>query len=340
MKRLTIKYSIRLFEDYLKSSGYKDNTIRGKIYCLKSFTGFIGADRDLRDVGTKEIKEFMRYLNSKTNLSKSSKKMLFGTVRLLFKSLYLQEYILTNPTQDYFIKPDGIDGIREVFTKEEIALFLDTIDIETDKGLRDRSIFELIYSSGLRIGEVCNLKVGDIDFTDRMLFVRDGKFSKDRIVPVSEVAMSFLKLYLNERIDRKDEYLFGKISKSNIRILFRKQLKEIGIKRDNLTVHSIRHSTATHLLEAGADLRYVQELLGHNSIETTAIYTHTPLESLKKVYKMYHPRENEFYEELSEEYISRLKSFRDRIISQKNISRKKREIKRKYYQKKRKELKN
>lgn len=340
MKRLTIKYCLRLFEDYLKSSGYKDNTIRGKIYCLKSFTGFIGADRDLRDVGTKEIKEFMRYLNSNSNLSKSSKKMLFGTVRLLFKSLYLQEYILTNPTQDYFIKPDGIDGIREVFTKEEIALFLDTIDIETDKGLRDRSIFELIYSSGLRIGEVCNLKVGDVDFTDRMLFVRDGKFSKDRIVPVSEVAMSFLKLYLNERIDKKDEYLFGKISKSNIRILFRKQLKEIGIKRDNLTVHSIRHSTATHLLEAGADLRYVQELLGHNSIETTAIYTHTPLESLKKVYKSYHPRENEYYEELSEEYISKLKSFREKIVNQKEISRKKREIKRKYYQKKRKELKS
>ena len=94
----------------------------------------------------------MRYLNGKTNLSKSSKKMLFGTVRLLFKSLYLQEMILTNPTQDYFIKPDGADGIREVFIKEEIALFLDSIDIKVDKGLRDRAIFELIYSSGLRIG--------------------------------------------------------------------------------------------------------------------------------------------------------------------------------------------
>lgn len=338
MKCLTIKYCLRLFEDYLKSSGYKDNTIRGKIYCLKSFTGFIGADRDLRDVGTKEIKEFMKYINSRSNLSKSSKKMLFGTVRLLFKSLYLQEYILTNPTQDYFIKPDGVDGIREVFIKEEIAQFLDTIDIKTDKGLRDRSMFELIYSSGLRIGEVCNLKRSDIDFTDRMLLVRDGKFSKDRIVPVSEIAMSFLKLYLNERIDRKDEYLFSGISKSKIGKIFREQLKEVGIKRDNLTVHSIRHSTATHLLEAGADLRYVQELLGHNSIETTAIYTHTPLESLKKVYKIYHPRENEYYEELSEEYLSKLKSFRERIIKQKKISERKREIKRKYYLKKRVEM--
>ena len=85
---------------------------------------------------------------------------------------------------------------------------------------------------------------------------------------------------------------------------------------------------------------YVQELLGHNSIETTAIYTHTPLESLKKIYKMYHPRENEYYEELSEEYLLKLKTFRDKIISQKNISRKKRDIKRKYYLKKRKELKS
>jgi len=335
MKKLTIEYCKRIFQDYLKSNGYKENTIRGKIYCTKYFVEFLGGDKDLKEVGINEIKDFMRFLNNKTHLSKQSKKMIFGAIRLLFKCLYLLEMILTNPTQDYFIKPDGKDGIREIFTGEEMSNLLDSIEIGSEKGLSDRAMFELIYSSGLRIGEVCNIKIGDIDFTERILLIRQGKFSKDRVVPVSEVAMSFLNKHLDGRIEREDEYVFGRIRKERIRKIFRGYLKNIGIERENITVHSIRHSTATHLLEAGADLRYVQELLGHTSIETTAIYTHTPIESLKRIYKSYHPRENEYFDEISEEYFKRLRVFKEKIVNQKKNSVKRREIKRKYYLKKR-----
>lgn len=335
MEKLTIEYCKIVFQDYLKSNGYKENTIRGKIYNIKYFVEFLGVEKDLRDIGTDEIKGFMIFLSGKKELSKQSKKMIFGAIRLLFKCLYLLEMILTNPTQDYFIKPDGKDGIREILTLDEMSNLLDSIEIESEKGMRNRAMFELMYSSGLRIGEVCNIKIEDIDFTERILLIRQGKFSKDRIVPVSDVAMSFLNKYLDGRIEKKEESVFGKIKKERIRKIFSGYLRNIGIERENLTVHSIRHSIATHLLEAGADLRYVQELLGHTSIETTAVYTHTPIESLKRIYKIYHPRENEYFEDVSDEYLMKLREFKEKIVNQKKISVKKREIKRKYYLKKR-----
>jgi site-specific recombinase XerD len=187
-----------------------------------------------------------------------------------------------------------------------------------------------MYSSGLRINEVARLDAGDVDLSERTLLVREGKGSKDRFVPFSGVARDFLKLYLEEKGNARtaeDEAFFtgfhGRVKASWIREEFEKRINALGMKRENLTPHSIRHSCATHLLEAGADVRYVQELLGHEYIQTTVKYTHLMIESLKRVYKTFHPRENQYFEEIDREYLTQIGKLKEEIV-------RKREAKKRY----------
>ena len=219
---------------------------------------------------------------------------------------------------------------KETLSREEIGKFLDGIDTSFYLGLRDRAIFELIYSSGLRAGEVCNLSAGDVDFESRMIHIRRSKFGKDRVVPVSEVAISFLKKYAHRR---RQGPIFqgtrGRLSPSAVNRRLHKHLKEQGLYREGLSTHSIRHCRATHLLSGGADLRYVQELLGHDSIETTVVYTHELDENLRRIYRSYHPRENGHFREVDSEYWERLDAFKQLRIRQKKRSAQKQEAERK-----------
>jgi integrase/recombinase XerD len=336
MRRLTYRHVKPMFKDYLVSLGYKPGVIRSKLYVLKEFAVVIGEQTDLRDVTLDRIREYIKYLHDKVSdrtgrpLAKRSKVAMFGSVRLLFKCLYVHDLILANPLQDYYLRPAGKEKPREIFTQREIADLFERIDIGERNGLRNRAMYELLYSSGLRVSEVGKLDIGDVDFEGRMLLIRQSKFDKDRIVPVSKVAMRFLLRYLGKR-RVKEQPLFlgenGRLSGAAIGARFREYLRAFGMYRPGLSVHSIRHSTATHLLENGADLRYVQVLLGHESIETTAKYTHVMFESLKRIYRSFHPRENEYYEEVSDEYRQLLDEFREELIVQKAISaRKKRRI--------------
>ena len=211
-------------------------------------------------------------------------------------------------------------------------VFLDSITGGEHRFLLKRAIFELIYSSGLRVSEAVNLNMSDIDFAGRILTVREGKGGRDRTVPFSEVAALFLKRYIGK--GRKEfvsairglpeEPLFlseyGRLSSVTVRKYFKEILEKTNIKRKRLTVHSIRHSCATHLLEAGADVRYVQELLGHESIETTVKYTHLMMENLKRAYRSAHPRENEYYEEIDEEYLQNIENLKEEIVRRREIN--------------------
>jgi site-specific recombinase XerD len=332
--KLSESIAKQIFKTYLKSSGYKESTARTKLASIKPFFRFL-KEADLRDITEEMIKEYIRHLNTlkvkqeQKELTRNTKVMMLGAVKLLFKSLYVNDLILTNPTRDLSIVSKDNDKPKEIFTKEQIGKILDGIDIQ-----RDRTVFELMYSSGLRVSEAALLKVNDIDFENQMLLIRQAKFNKDRIVPVSNVALAFLKMHLQDRIENKNEFVFSGIKKSTISNRFRAILKNQNVYRKGLSVHSLRHSIATHMLENGAPLRYVQELLGHSSIETTAGYTHMMYESLKRIYKTYHPRENEYYEEVTAEYRERIRAFKEELIKQKAISRKKVEIKRRYYLKK------
>jgi site-specific recombinase XerD len=163
---------------------------------------------------------------------------------------------------------------------------------------------------------VGKLDRGDIELSSRMLIVRDAKWSKDRMVPINEVAAAFLSMYLGSEV-RPEQPAFvgqrGRISRYCVKCRFHHHLSNAGLEGKGLTPHSIRHATATHMLAHGADLRYVQELLGHESIETTVIYTNELFENLKRIYKTYHPRENALYREVDEEYRERLERLAARL---------------------------
>lgn len=174
-----------------------------------------------------------------------------------------------------------------------------------------------MYSSGLRVSEVADLKIKEIDFSSRMLMVRNGKWGKDRVIPISIVASKFLQKYLVGRRNKKESFVFlgtrGRLKGTSITERFITLIRRYEMDRPGLVTHSIRHSVATHLLESGAGIRYVQALLGHESIETTVRYTHMLYDNMKKIYKSYHPRENEYYKEVDSNYLLELEEFRDRL---------------------------
>jgi integrase/recombinase XerD len=262
-----------------------------KLFYLAHFLRFASDEgiHDLREVGESHIERFIQKEREavcpRTGRAYRGGTLLavFGVVKLLFSALYQAERILTNPAREVRLKSEQKSRVRPVFTEEEIARFLDGIDIHEPLGLRDRAMFELIYSSGLRAGEAGKLYRGDIDLSSRMLIVRDAKWSKDRMVPINEVVAAFLSMYLGVE-GRPERPAFvgqkGRIGTQCVKSRFHYHLANTGLEGKGLTPHSIRHATATYMLAHGADLRFVQELLGHESIETTAINTNELFENL------------------------------------------------------------
>ena len=220
-----------------------------------------------------------------------------SSVRAFFLFLYEEGYIDNDPASN-LSSPKIIRKLPDVLTQREVIKLLESCDISTKKGIRDRAMFETVYGAGLRVSELINLKISDIDFDESLLRIF-GKGSKERIVPIGQYAIKYIKLYLNN-VRRHLKYsLYSDIiflnmnGKALSRMGFWKILKHYtqmsGIKK-HVSPHTLRHSFATHLLEGGADLRSVQEMLGHSSIVTTEIYTHVDREYLKETLKLYLPR--------------------------------------------------
>jgi integrase/recombinase XerD len=278
---------------------------------------------DLRTVGKKELVAYHGHL-SKVKSKRTGETLAantinnrFHSVRVLFSVLYRAGALAENPAHGLALDlPLPAGWKRRPLTRSEINHFLESIDTDTAQGLKDRTLFELIYSSGLRVAEAASLKVGDIDFERRVMVVR-GKFDRDRVVPFSEVALAFLHHYLGEKSSRPDEWVFvgyagatkGRhIAPGTISERFRLLLRRFDMDKKEISTHSIRHSTATHLLENGASVRHVQELLGHKCIESTVRYTHVMIDSLARIYRRHHPREHELYEAVDDAYHQRLDS--------------------------------
>ena len=205
---------------------------------------------------------------------------------------------------------------RRPFTETEMTEFLEKIDPSTPRGLRDRTLFELIYSSGLRVGEAARLTMGDCDLLRREIIVH-GKGSRDRLVPISEVARDYLSQYTAGRITHLEETVFlgtngkgyGKpMRPQEVSRRFRTLLCRFGMDGPGRCTHAVRHSTATHLLDHGAGIRHIQELLGHKNIENTARYTQVQTVGLQKIYRKYHPREHELFETVDDAYLARLEN--------------------------------
>jgi integrase/recombinase XerD len=325
MKILTDKMIREVYHEYLVSNGYKEKSIQRKMLDVEILLKYLSDQEsiaDFRDVTADHIRGLIKHLHKSVNkktgryYSDNYKAHVLSTANQVFSSLYIEELILLNPVKNLDIQIKRVKKRKEILSEEEMNTFLDSIDIGAPYGLRDRAIFELIYATGMRGGEVSDLNVEDIDFKNRHLFIREGKMSKDRVVPVSEVAIRFLKLYLSERKEQTGRVFFtkyGRIDKTAINNRFRWYAERCGLYRKGLSNHSIRHSTAVHLLANGADLRYVQELLGHESIETTVLYTHQLFDNLKRIYRSFHPRENEYYKEIDDVYLKQLDLFEERL---------------------------
>lgn len=211
-----------------------------------------------------------------------------------------QEKITENDPMQYVETPKKADVLPKVLSLSEVERLLETPDVETFIGLRDRAILEVMYASGLRISELVHLRMDELHLT--MGFIQTiGKGDKERIIPIGDEAKNWLNEYLEDsrpvfanKTSEDSPFVFlnarGRgLTRQGVWKNLKKIVQKAGIKQ-NVTPHMLRHSFATHLLENGADLRIVQELLGHSDISTTQIYTHITKARMKNVYEQYHPR--------------------------------------------------
>ncbi len=258
---------------------------------------FAGKTETIEKISPSEIEHYLVLSAKERSLTERTVARNLSALRSFFVYLQKQKIREDNPLEQLSAARTPSDA-PSFFTVGEVELLLNSIETETLLGKRDSTIFELIYSCGLRISEACDLKVGD--YTKDTLRVL-GKRNKMRLVPVGEVAATSLTLYLNEVRPRlikaraTEQALFvgrrgKKLTRQAIFKRFQQYAQPLGLEGK---VHTLRHSFATHLLAGGADLRSVQELLGHSDIQTTQIYTHIETSSLKQGYDAYHTLKEE-----------------------------------------------
>lgn len=314
------KKEIKLFLNELEVNRYSKLYILNSKYVIKEYYDFLNSKNinDIKNTGKKEIMDFYLYLCKREN-KKNNGKLCVDTIsgyiskiRIFYNSLYKNEIIEENPFNNFSIKiSKDKQWSRLPLSTQQINNLLNNIKYDSEEGLRNKAIFELMYSSGLRLCEIANLRNSDINFENREIIVR-GKFGTERMVPISEVAKYYIEIYLlkiNTHID--GPMFYGNesnkcISTVDIRNAFKKYLSDNNILNSGISAYSIRHSTATHLLEQGASIRHVQELLGHKSIKTTQRYTHIQNEGVGKIYRKYHPREHDLFDAIDEEYINKI----------------------------------
>jgi len=285
---------IEKFKTYLTlEKNSSPHTVLNYISDLEEFLARI-ADKKIEAVDYLTVRKYMAELTTK-KLAKRSIARKLSSLRTFFRFLQRDGYVKSNPVLS--VSTPKLDRKLPVFLDEEKTAKLvtapETKDIE---GLRDRAILETLYSCGLRVSELVGMNVGSVDFISGLVKVL-GKGRVERLTPVGDKAISAIREYLEKRDSSglsHQEALFlnrsgHRLTDRSVRRVIDKYIKATAIK-EKISPHSLRHSFATHLLNHGADLRVVQELLGHKNLSTTQIYTHVSAERLKKVYDGAHPR--------------------------------------------------
>ena len=276
-----------------------DNTVSSYKNDISSFLQFIESRRinDPSAIKQNHIADFFKSLK-KTGLSSSSAARYYSSLKGFFTYLFLSKYITENPIEKVST-PKLAKNLPSVLTVEEVDSVLSKPDTRDKLGLRDKAVLELFYACGTRVSELINIKISDLFFDEDVIRVF-GKGSKERIVPIGSSAVKWINKYLKEsrillmKKTKSENYLFlnnrgTKLSRMGVWKIVDRYVKEAGIEKE-VHPHTFRHSFATHLLEGGADLRAVQEMLGHSDISTTQIYTHIDREYLKEVHRTFHPR--------------------------------------------------
>jgi len=284
---------IEKFMRYLEiERNYSQHTILNYHLDLEDFKKFTG-ETDLEKIDYLTLRKYLAELKEKKLGTRSVNRRL-SALRSFFRFLTRDGYLKTNPIL-ILSSPKIEKHLPNFLTEEEVTKLIEAAfakDEKDDLGLRNRAVLETFYSTGIRISELVGLNTPDVDFISGIVKVM-GKGRKERIVPIGEIAIRAIRKYLEKR-KKQDNALFlnkaGKrITDRGVRNIVHKYIQLAGIKQ-GVSAHTFRHSFATHLLNRGADLRTVQELLGHANLSTTQIYTHLTTDKLKSVYDKAHPR--------------------------------------------------
>lgn len=296
------EHEIIEYKNFLKlERSLSDNSIDAYVNDINKLTFFLKSinkdDIDYSDIDTIIIREFVEYLYN-LGISSYSQARIISGIKSFFNYLLIEEKIKINPTE--LIESPKLDKkLPDTLNIEDIEKILSSIELDSFEGVRNRAIIETLYSCGLRVSELINLSYQNL-YLDIGFIKVIGKASKERLVPIGSAAIKYIKIYSDQhrkniKIKSGNEgFLFlnrrgSKISRNMIFIIIQKISKKINLEK-KISPHTFRHSFATHMIEGGADLRAVQEMLGHESITTTEIYTHLNKEYLREVVNKFHPR--------------------------------------------------
>jgi integrase/recombinase XerD len=297
------------FARSMKIRNLSKQTIKGALWRLGKFLDYLEAqgithiDGITKDVVRTYQVELYQSINKKGSPNTISyQNTMLSAVKQFLHFLKEHDHIVSDPARDIRFAKEPKRLPRGVLTPSEARKILHAPDTKSVIGYRDRTILEVLYSTGIRKDEINNLTIADVDYTDGFLRVNDGKGKKDRVVPLGRIACRYLENYIEtvrpELIrDPYNNHLFlslrgNKLSKNVVWELIKNYAKAARIKK-NVHPHTFRHTCATAMLKNKADLRVIQELLGHASLNSTQIYTHISITDLKEIHKKCHPRERD-----------------------------------------------
>jgi integrase/recombinase XerD len=295
---------IKHFTNYLKlERSLSPNSVEAYVHdveLLRQFTEMTYPKVSPQKITSRHLQEFLQYINE-LGMSAHSQARILSGIKGFYKYLLFEELIETDPTA-LIEGPKLGRKLPDTLSYHEIESLLAAIDLSTSEGSRNRAMLEVLYSSGLRVSELVDLKLNNIHFDIGFLRVI-GKGNKERLVPIGRDAMKFARIYIEEVRGKHPHHPPQKGFEANVFLnrrgkkltrvmvftIIRNLALAIGLKK-TISPHTFRHSFATHLIEGGADLRAVQEMLGHESITTTEIYTHLDRDYLRQVIQDFHPR--------------------------------------------------
>jgi site-specific recombinase XerD len=297
---MDIRTTITEFKQHLKAGNYAEKTIEGYRKGLDWFAAFLSEQgiEDLRKVSREVMAAYQEKVQAQP-IAMESKALKIRPIKRLFEYLVERNLLLINPTEGMIETCRKNRKIGTVLTIEETKKLLDQPNLSLKTGIRDRAILEIFYSTGIRLDELINLEIYHADLKDQVLYIRKAKGRKQRVVPLGKSASKILREYLEKirpfyaKKNPKERRLFINhsglaMTPEAIRQILRKHRIDAGIKK-SVSPHTLRRTCATHLVQQGADIRYVQELLGHSRLSTTHIYTKVMPKEVKEIHDTYHP---------------------------------------------------
>lgn len=289
---------IQLYKNYIKlERSLSPKTVEAYLHDVEKLNDFLNGRKKLEEVELSDLQSFLASLYDEDMSARSQARIISG-LKSFYKFMLYERRIAHDPTE-LLDAPKIGRHLPEVLSIPEIEAILDGIDLSKPEGHRNKAIIEVMYGCGLRVSEVVNLRISNLHFRENYVRII-GKGDKERLVPIGHTAQQAILLYLEGyrmhlKIKKGEEdFVFlnrrgSRLSREMIFMMIKEMAAAAGIRK-TISPHTFRHSFATHLVEGGADLRAVQEMLGHESITTTEIYTHLDREYVKNIIEQYHPR--------------------------------------------------